>query len=110
MKFPSFTIGILPTVLSVNAAPGSKDPCLSLVHESRSSLLIHDTTLMSSVHVPIGAMIISGTANKVAFCQVVGSVAYGGNETLNFELWLPDISIYEGRFMAVGRYIVELNN
>lgn len=50
-------------------------------------------------------MIVLGAgANEVAFCQVVGSVAYGGNETLNFQLWLPDTSIYERRFMAVGTF------
>lgn len=79
--------------------------CSSLVDDASSLLLGYNTTLTSSTPIPVGSMIVLGAgANEVAFCQVVGSVAYGGNETLNFQLWLPDTSIYERRFMAVGTF------
>lgn len=47
---------------------------------------------------------VSGT-NNVSFCRVMGRIAYGRqrNDTLNFELWLPDSSDYNERYLSVGK-------
>ena len=56
-----------------------------------------------SLSIPNGLTNITG--NKFALCRVTGTIAYGdnGNDTLNFELWLPDKSTYNGRYVAVGK-------
>lgn len=43
--------------------------------------------------------------NSYAICRIVGTIAYGEeqNDTLNFEVWLPDSTGYNGRYMSVGR-------
>jgi hypothetical protein len=84
--------------------PNATQPCSSLALDATSSL-DNGIILINSTFVPIGALSISNTFNQVSFCQVLGSVAYGGNETLNFQLWLPDEGIYQGRFMRVGKLI-----
>lgn len=84
-----------------------KNSCLALTDDARYLLKTWRATLRSSTPIPAGGIVVSGVSNQVAFCQVVASVAYGGNETLNFQLWLPDTSMYKGRFMAVGEVFEE---
>ncbi|PVI02662.1 tannase and feruloyl esterase [Periconia macrospinosa] len=45
---------------------------------------------------------LTGQANQFPFCRVNAQVAYGNNDTLKFEVWLPDAGSYNKRFMAVG--------
>lgn len=42
--------------------------------------------------------------NNISLCRVVGTIAYGEsrNDTLTFELWLPDNTNYNGRYLSVG--------
>ena len=62
----------------------------------------------NATHVSEGAYTVpsgfpsQNVSNKVPFCRVEGTVPYGSNDTLNFELWLPDVNRYNGRFLAVG--------
>ena len=46
----------------------------------------------------------NSTSNDYEYCQVVGKVAYGNNDTLNFQVYLPEATAYTGRFMAVGLF------
>jgi hypothetical protein len=101
MQF-STVVGLLAFATSSITAPAPNKSCLSLTDDTQHLLQTFRATLESSTPIPIGGMVVSGVSNRVAFCEVVASVGYGGNETLNFQLWLPDTSIYEGRFMAVG--------
>ncbi|KAK7432952.1 hypothetical protein QQZ08_000423 [Neonectria magnoliae] len=60
------------------------------------------------------------SGNKVALCRVAGTIPYGPKKanTLNFELWLPEGSKYNGRYVSVGNggfagsidYAAMLNN
>ena len=86
-------------------SPTQSCPSLAALHAA-SSAVGSGTTLINSTLVPIGGLNVSNTVNQVSFCQVLGSVAYGDNETLNFQLWLPDEKIYQGRFMAVGKFAI----
>lgn len=49
----------------------------------------------------------TASANEVALCRVVGSMPYGSKaaNTLKFELWLPENSKYNGRYVSVGEYL-----
>jgi hypothetical protein len=52
-------------------------------------------------HYATGALNVSGTLNKISFCEVYASISYGTNDSLIFALWLPDTQ-YSSRFMALG--------
>lgn len=46
---------------------------------------------------------VEGT-NDIEICRIEGSIAYGAekNNTLHFEVWLPESSGYNGRYLSVG--------
>lgn len=46
---------------------------------------------------------VEGT-NDIEICRIEGSMAYGAekNNTLHFEVWLPESSAYKGRYLSVG--------
>ncbi|KAN0103452.1 putative feruloyl esterase B precursor [Hyaloscypha variabilis] len=97
-----FAVVLWPVLSWTWVLPSSTQSCPSLALHAASSAVSSGTTLINSTLVPIGGLNVSNTVNQVSFCQVLGSVAYGDNKTLNFQLWLPDEKIYQGRFMAVG--------
>ncbi|OJD29150.1 tannase and feruloyl esterase [Diplodia corticola] len=48
------------------------------------------------------ALNVSGTFNTRPFCRLASRLAYGSDDVLNFEVWLPDNVEYNGRYLAVG--------
>ncbi|RFU35283.1 hypothetical protein B7463_g1032, partial [Scytalidium lignicola] len=81
-------------VLQQSASSCSK---LNSFYDKSLGITIYNATL-----IPRGGLNVSNVFNSVSFCQIVASVAYANSDTLNFQLWLPEETIYEGRFMAVG--------
>ncbi|KAK1982893.1 tannase and feruloyl esterase [Colletotrichum cereale] len=84
-------------------ALGSADAstrCDTLPGSIQSS--ISNLGAVESAFVPTNALNVSGTFNSIAFCRVNGSVPYPENNTVFFEVWLPDTDLYNGRFLAVG--------
>lgn len=49
------------------------------------------------------------TGNKFALCRVQGGFSYGERReaTLNFEVWLPEKSRYNGRYVSVGKIALD---
>ncbi|PLB46095.1 putative feruloyl esterase B precursor [Aspergillus steynii IBT 23096] len=47
-------------------------------------------------------MNVSGTWNSIPFCRLQGSIPYPINNSVLFELWLPDNETYNGRYLSVG--------
>lgn len=43
--------------------------------------------------------------NLSTFCRVIGRIPYGPNNTLNFEVWLPDTESYNERYISVGELV-----
>jgi hypothetical protein len=41
-------------------------------------------------------------SNTKPLCRVVGQIPYGENNTLNFEVWLPESESYNERYLSVG--------
>ena len=89
--------------------------CLSIVAQARAIQcpdLNHFPGLRLSEGVHYNASLVRigelnvGTVdiNQLALCRVVGYIDYGrtGNHTLNFELWLPERTKYNGRYVAMG--------
>ena len=42
-------------------------------------------------------------SNTKPLCRVVGQIPYGENNTLNFEVWLPEAEDYNQRYLSVGK-------
>lgn len=59
-------------------------------------------SVLNATYYPANSLNISNTFNDIAFCEVYSSISYGSNSSLVFALWLPDVSDYKHRFMAVG--------
>ncbi|KUI59280.1 hypothetical protein VP1G_06530 [Cytospora mali] len=91
---------ILVLSLLARVVAGDDTSC----HALSNSLALdpNNTVLMNSTWIPAGAKNISGTLNSVAFCEVFGAVSYPGNNSVIFEVWLPDNKAHNGRFLAVG--------
>ncbi|KAL0571964.1 hypothetical protein V5O48_009990 [Marasmius crinis-equi] len=61
-----------------------------------------DYQIQRSKYYGRGSLNINNITNNVAFCRVYGQVPYGDNNTVNFELWLPEADSYRGSYLAVG--------
>ena len=77
--------------------PRSTANCSTFEKFLQQSLGGLNTTVTSTVLIAANS-----SSNVHDYCQVVGSVAYTSNDSLHFEVWLPDAEAYTGRFMAVG--------
>lgn len=73
-----------------------------------------DIALSKNVHfnatpITLGALNITGVSgsNNISFCRVLGTIMYGAeeNNTLNFEVWLPEPVDYNGRYISVGKFL-----
>lgn len=89
--------------LFATAVAGDEASCSTLAGNS-GPLNVNGTVLTNSTWIPAGAKNVSGTFNAAAFCEVSGTVSYGTNDSVVFEVWLPDENVYNGRFLAVGQY------
>lgn len=91
----------LSSIFSLAEASILRNPALAC-----SSLVEHGANIGANIQsatlIPSGGLNVSNVLNNISFCQVVANVPYAPNDTLSFQLWLPDESIYQGRFMAVG--------
>ncbi|CZR52794.1 related to feruloyl esterase B precursor [Phialocephala subalpina] len=72
--------------------------CSTFAQDFAQSVSSQNATIINSTLVPAN----SAAGNNYTFCKVYGQVAYAGNDTLNFQLYLPEIEMWSGRFMAVG--------
>ncbi|KAK1598923.1 tannase and feruloyl esterase [Colletotrichum navitas] len=97
------TLALALLLLPPHAALGganSSTSCDILPDLIRSSILTLGS--VETAFVPTNSLNVSGTFNSVSFCRVNGSVPYPENNTVFFEVWLPDTDVYNGRFLAVG--------
>ncbi|KAF9877424.1 feruloyl esterase [Colletotrichum karsti] len=89
---------LLPSSTSaLSVRSPSCDSLAELVKESVPGL-----TSVKSALVPANTLNISTVFNSASFCRVNGTVPYPENNTVLFEVWLPEASSYNGRFLAVG--------
>jgi feruloyl esterase len=84
------------------AAPGGT-PCSSL-----AALTIRDVRITSATLVPAGPFAIPGARPETApltvpaFCRVVAVAAPTGDSVINFETWIPEAGLWNGKFQGVG--------
>ncbi|KAJ0331969.1 hypothetical protein COL922a_011647 [Colletotrichum nupharicola] len=83
------------------AAPSTGSPdCESLAEQVKAS--VPELTSVSSALVSANSLNISSVFNSASFCRFNGTVPYPENNTVLFEVWLPESGSYNGRFLAVG--------
>ncbi|KAJ4394785.1 hypothetical protein N0V93_004005 [Gnomoniopsis smithogilvyi] len=58
--------------------------------------------IINSTHVAADRLSIGGVANTIPFCRVFASLPYALNNSLVYEVWLPDAAQYNGRYLSVG--------
>jgi feruloyl esterase len=90
---------LLPHVKSLVLPKPSQD-CSIFAKSLVKSFSGQEITIVNSTLVPAN----SPNKNEYEYCQVIGKVAYASNDTLNFQVYLPDSTAYNGRFMAVGKF------
>ncbi|KAK2759266.1 feruloyl esterase, partial [Colletotrichum kahawae] len=82
-------------------APSTGSPdCASLAEQVKAS--VPELTSVSSALVSAKSLNVSSVFNSAAFCRFNGTVPYPENNTVLFEVWLPESGSYNGRFLAVG--------
>ncbi|KAK0664813.1 putative feruloyl esterase B-1 [Lasiodiplodia hormozganensis] len=93
-------LALLPQVQSVpNLLENPRARCLELKDKH---LQEGDVIITGAAFVDALTLNVSGTLNAHPFCRVASQLAYGSDDTLNFEVWLPGDAGYNGRYLAVG--------
>ncbi|KAK2035051.1 tannase and feruloyl esterase [Colletotrichum zoysiae] len=100
IMFSSLAVALLLSSPRVLGSGDSSARCGILPDLITSS--VSNLGSVEAAFVPTNSLNVSGTFNSVAFCRVNGSVPYPENNTVFFEVWLPDTAVYNGRFLAVG--------
>ena len=78
--------------------PKPTQNCSTFAQTISHSFAGQEVTIINSTLVPAN----STGSSEFEYCQLYGKIAYAGNNTLNFQVYLPDATAYTGRFMAVG--------
>ena len=63
---------------------------------------IHNVNSVKTSFVEAHRVNESGVLNSVPFCRLSGSIPYTGNNSVLFEVWLPERESYNGRYLSVG--------
>jgi hypothetical protein len=75
------------------------DACTSITSAYGANYTVVNATLVQAGELEINGL---GSTNNFTFCRVFSKMPYGSNSTLNFEVWLPESSSYNGRYLSVG--------
>jgi hypothetical protein len=106
MKFSIYVVaGAAPAFLSLLAQsfvlPSPTENCSTFTEAISSSLADQQITVINTTLVLSN----STSQNIYEYCLVNAQVAYTKNDTLSFQMYLPDASAWTGRFMAVGEIV-----
>lgn len=74
--------------------------CTSLVENLKGYLNI---TINNLSLIATGVLSINGVINTASFCRVFASAPYPVNNSVKYEIWLPEADGYNGRFLSVGK-------
>lgn len=85
--------------------PNPTQNCSTFAQDYSESVASQNATIINSTLILAN----SAAGNNFTFCMVFGQVAYEGNNSLNFQLYLPDATAWTGRFVAVGNYSFNMN-
>jgi hypothetical protein len=99
-----FILVVLVSGLSAVAAYFVPHPSEKVQSNNCASLKNGENYTIGTNLVQAGALSIQNLTgvNNATFCRVLGQIPYGNNNTINFEVWLPETSEYNGRYLSVG--------
>ena len=78
------------------------DACASLVTGDGYVVSASRIAVDTLSEIPAVAAQSPTISNTKPLCRVVGQIPYGENNTLNFEVWLPEADVYNERYISVG--------
>lgn len=78
------------------------DACASLVTGDSYVVSASRIAIDKLAEIPAVAAQNPTISNTKPLCRVVGQIPYGENNTLNFEVWLPEAESYNERYLSVG--------
>lgn len=58
--------------------------------------------ILNATSIAAGDFSIDGVNNTVPFCRIFAVEIYGANNSLLYEVWLPDSTVYNGRYVSNG--------
>lgn len=103
MRIQDFAILIpLVAVGAVTAQSDLQSQCSHL--STLVSAHIRNVQSPRSAFIDVHGMNVSGIWNSVPFCRFQGLIPYPDNNSVLFEIWLPDNETYNGRYLSVGAF------
>lgn len=92
----------LAPVVKGLSGPKRHDNCASL--DYGSNYVVSSTQVLAGGLANISTVAAQNVTenNNATFCRVIGVMPYGSNNTLNFEVWLPEAERYNERYLSVG--------
>lgn len=61
-------------------------------------------SIINSSYVTVDGLSVNGVNNTIPFCRVFATTHYGLNDSVVYQVWLPDTPQYNGRYLSVGKY------
>jgi hypothetical protein len=113
-QYQIFPVSELITMLHILAATMAQwvgltsASTLSFQQQCESLVIRHTTASIANVtYIPPGGYTVNSdnvpATNSISFCRVFGMQPYPTNNTVQFEVWLPDPAAYNERFLVVGK-------
>ena len=99
MRFLTSFLLATSSIASALSLGGRRDACSSLTSGYGAKYTVVNATLVQAGNLELDGL--DGT-NNLTFCRVFSQMPYGSNSTLNFEVWLPEGSSYNDRYLSVG--------
>lgn len=98
------SLAFLASVVTGRPGPKHYDSCASLRYGTNYVVSSSQVLAGELANISVVAAQNVTVNNNATFCRVVGVIPYGPNNTLNFEVWLPEADSYNERYLSVGTY------
>lgn len=66
---------------------------------------ISGDSIINSTYISAGSLNVDGVNNAIPFCRVFSTTSYAVNDSVVWQIWLPDTLQYNGRYVSVGKYL-----
>jgi hypothetical protein len=98
------SLAFLASVVRGLPGPKQHDSCASL--RQSTGYVVSSSQVLAGELADVSAVAAQNVteSNNATFCRVIGVIPYGSNNTLNFEVWLPEAENYNERYLSVGTY------
>lgn len=106
-------VAILCAVLSTSSQTSFEKRCNGiqnlLLSRNVSSFNVNEVTFVPAASLSVTHPLAPITkTNDRPFCRIVGQTPYSLNNSVAFEVWLPDTATYDSRLVVVGKATLTL--